>query len=132
MKTSPKPRSSLVTDAAAGGDVGHAAAEDAVDADDHLVARLDEVDDRASMPAMPVPLTASVSSLLVRNTSRKHRLRLVHDLAGNTGSRWPTVGAAIAASTRGWMSLGPGPIRMRTGGRMRDGRVFVIYASLIN
>ena len=47
VKTSPQGRS-IVRDLGAGplGDVDHAAAEDAVDADDHRVARLDEVDDR--------------------------------------------------------------------------------------
>src|SRR5438477_9691390 len=32
------------------------------------------------------------------------------------GSRWPTVGAPSAANTRGCVSLGPGPMRMRRGG----------------
>jgi hypothetical protein len=36
------------------------------------------------------------------------------------GSRWPRVGFAMAASTRGLMSDGPGPMRVRTGGA-KDG-----------
>ena len=54
---------------AALGDLGHAAAEDAVDADDRLVARLEQVDEAASMPALPVPDTASVISFSVWKTA---------------------------------------------------------------
>src|SRR4051812_27996707 len=34
----------------------------------------------------------------------------------NFGSNWPSSGFAIAASTRGWALIGPGPISSRCGG----------------
>src|SRR5881394_1637889 len=34
----------------------------------------------------------------------------------NLGSNWPSSGFAIAASTRGWALIGPGPISSRGGG----------------
>src|SRR5688572_2374130 len=34
----------------------------------------------------------------------------------NFGSNWPSSGAAIACSTRGWALIGPGPISSRCGG----------------
>src|SRR5207245_2289304 len=37
-------------------------------------------------------------------------------ISRNWGSRWPSSGVAIAVSTRGWTSLGPGPRRTRGDG----------------
>jgi hypothetical protein len=37
-------------------------------------------------------------------------------MAMNAGSRCPMVGRAMAVSTRGCTSEGPGPIKVRTGG----------------
>src|SRR5882724_4129277 len=34
----------------------------------------------------------------------------------NCGSNWPSSGALIACSTRGWALIGPGPISRRCGG----------------
>src|SRR5262245_64622860 len=36
--------------------------------------------------------------------------------ARNCGSNWPSSGAAIACSTRGWALMGPEPISSRSGG----------------
>ena len=53
-----------------------------------------------SIPALPVPLTASVSSLVVRKTCRSIACISVM-ICKKYGSRCPTVGAASAAQTRG-------------------------------
>src|SRR5688572_19068967 len=40
----------------------------------------------------------------------------------NLGSNWPSSGLAIAASTRGWALIGPGPISRRLGGSRSSNR----------
>ena len=53
-----------------------------------------------SIPALPVPLTASVSLFCVRKTCRS--IDCVSSITFRKyGSRCPTVGAASASSTRG-------------------------------
>src|ERR1051326_528803 len=72
----------------------------------------------ASIPALPVPDTANVSSFLVRKTARSMRLTSSIS-ARKAGSRWPISGSESAASTRGCASLGPGPSSKRRGGVKR-------------
>ena len=55
---------------------------------------------QVSIPAVPVPLTASVSSLVVRKTCRSIPCISVMSCK-KYGSKCPTVGAASAAQTRG-------------------------------
>ena len=69
----------------------------------------------ASMPAMPVPETASASSLDVRKAPRS-RPRVSSSSRRSSGSRWPSTGAPRARITRGWTGLGPGPSSSRSGG----------------
>ena len=68
----------------------------------------------ASMPALPVPGTASVSWLRVCITCCSS-VRVSSMMRRYAGSRWPSVGAASAASTRAGTVLGPGPINTRSG-----------------
>src|SRR5262249_8246754 len=70
---------------------------------------------QASMPALPVPDTANVSSFSVRKTARSRRLSS-SIRARNAGSRWPMSGCPRASRTRGGTSLGPGPRSKRGGG----------------
>src|SRR5580698_9135006 len=68
-----------------------------------------------SIPALPVPLTGKVISFRVKNTCRN--IPLISSINfTKTGSRWPTSGRDIACKTEGATSLGPGPIKWRTGG----------------
>ena len=69
-----------------------------------------------SIPAMPVPLTGKVSAFFVRKTSRS-RAQVSSMMARYCGSRWPSVGAPSARSTRCGTGLGPGPSRMRSAGK---------------
>src|SRR4051794_2628227 len=64
------------------------------------------------MPADPVPETAIVSRFSVWKTCRS-RTWVSSINATNSGSRWPSSGIPIAASTRGGTSLGPGPSSSR-------------------
>ena len=68
-----------------------------------------------SMPAIPVPLTGNVRAFFVRKISRSiaHVWSMI---ARYWGSRCPSVGAAMARSTRWGTGLGPGPIKMRSFG----------------
>jgi len=67
------------------------------------------------MPAEPGPEIGMVSSLAVAKAHCSNRL-MSSIRPMKAGSRWPMVGRAMAASTRGWTSDGPGPISMRRGG----------------
>ena len=70
---------------------------------------------QVSMPAMPVALTGKVRRFLVWYTWRS--MSWVSSMISRKyGSRWPTSGVAMAVSTRGWASLGPGPSSRRGGG----------------
>jgi hypothetical protein len=68
-----------------------------------------------SIPALPVPGIATVSSFAVRNTICRS-FRIPSMIRRYSGSRWPIVGAARASSTLLDTSLGPGPRRIRLGG----------------
>ena len=70
---------------------------------------------QASMPELPVPDTGIVSALSVRKTARNNACVSVI-ISRKSGSRCPRVGAAMARSTRGGTSLGPGPINTLTAG----------------
>ena len=62
-----------------------------------------------SMPALPVPLTGKVISLLVRNTWRS--MPLISSIScRKRGSRWLTRGSARVSRTVEGTLLGPGPI----------------------
>ena len=69
----------------------------------------------ASMPA--VPGAGSGMQAWSGALNSRESAALVSSMnAWNSGSRWPIVGLAKAASTRGLTSEGPGPIRIRRGG----------------
>jgi hypothetical protein len=72
----------------------------------------------ASRPALPVPDTGNVTRLRVRKTCRS-RSAMSSSSGVKSGSRWPSSGSAMRARTAWWTSLGPGPMRMRSGGNMR-------------
>ena len=80
-----------------------------------------------SIPALPVPLTGKVISLRVMNTCRNMAL-ISSIIATKAGSKCPTNGRLIAASTDGGALLGPGPIRIRSG--MRSAAMLFIGASV--
>src|SRR5688572_18227489 len=67
------------------------------------------------MPARAVPSTSSVQGFAVWNTAR-YSAEVCFMYSRNFGSNWPSSGAAIACSTRGWALIGPGPISSRSGG----------------
>src|SRR5262245_59289957 len=79
---------------------------------------------QASMPALPVPETANVSSFSVRNTARSRRFSSSIN-PRKAGSRWPTSGCESASRTRGCTSLGPGPRSRREGGAKREAVVII-------
>ncbi len=70
---------------------------------------------QASMPTEPGPETGNVTSLSVLKARRSSTL-MSSIRSTKAGSRWPMVGRAMAASTRGCTSDGPGPMRVRSGG----------------
>src|SRR3989338_3818354 len=70
---------------------------------------------QVSMPAEPGADTGNVSACLVWNATCSIAL-IWSIISMNLGSRWPMVGRAMAANTRGCTSAGPGPIRVRRGG----------------
>ena len=65
------------------------------------------------MPADPVPLTGSVRAFDVRNT-RRSRSFVSSSMRRNSGSRWPSTGAASAMVTSGYGFDGPGPMSRRS------------------
>src|SRR5262245_58541773 len=79
----------------------------------------------ASIPAEPVPETGRVMGLAVRNTVRS-RSQVSSSTATNSGSRWPSMGRARAATASGYGLQGPGPIKTRSLSGMcgPDGRSF--------
>ena len=62
------------------GDIGHATAEHAVDADDHLVARLDQVGDNRLHPRAAGPADGQCHLVLRAKDLPQHRLCFIHDL----------------------------------------------------
>ena len=69
----------------------------------------------SSIPAEPGPETGMVRRLSVWKAYCSSPLR-ESIRPTNSGSRWPMVGLAMASSTRGDTSEGPGPMRVRWGG----------------
>ena len=67
-----------------------------------------------SMPDVPVPDTANANEPSGARNRRPSRARTSSSSASMIGSRWLTVGDAIARITRGAVRLGPGPSRMRS------------------
>ena len=67
------------------------------------------------MPTEPGPETGMVTAFSVWKAYRSSSLSSSIK-STNAGSRWPMVGRAMAASTRGETSEGPGPISVRWGG----------------
>jgi hypothetical protein len=80
-----------------------------------------------SIPADPVPLIAKVIGFAVAKTVRSLARRSSMS-ARNAGSRWPMVGVASAASTRGGTGDGPGPRHRRRGSAETVG-ITVIYTA---
>src|SRR5262249_41822387 len=81
-----------------------------------------------SMPALPVPEIGMVRSLVVPKTTRS-RAFTSSIMVTNAGSRWPSRGRAIAASTRGCTCEGPGPSSRRRGGRNSPGSVTAAHCT---
>src|SRR5262245_48849297 len=81
-----------------------------------------------SMPDVPVPETANANEPSGARNSRVNFARTSSSIATMRGSRWPTVGAAIARITRGDVMDGPGPSRMRSdsGRRLFISAVFYV------
>ena len=107
--------------------VGHPQAEDAIDGDDHAIARFDQVDDAGFHALRLVPLTGKVNWLAVWYVRRRRScvsfmIRESADPGGPGGS------APSAASTRGWASLGPGPMSTRRGGLSCPGRFIPVHS----
>ena len=65
-------------------------------------------------PDVPVPETANANDPSAARNTRPSRARTSSSSAIISGSRWLSVGAAIARITRGAVRLGPGPSRMRS------------------
>src|SRR5947207_2174238 len=66
------------------------------------------------MPDVPVPETANAKEPSAAPKQRASRSRTSSSSRIISGSRWLSVGAAIARMTRGEVSDGPGPRRMRS------------------
>src|SRR5215510_9006459 len=83
-----------------------------------------------SMPDVPVPDTAKANEPSGARNKRFSLARTSSSMATMSGSRWPTVGAAIARITRGDVMDGPGPRRMRSesGRRLFMNAVFYVVA----
>ena len=90
----------------------HPAAEVAVGRDQYVSPGSTTFPIAASIDAEPVPETGIVHWLSVRKVYRR-RSCTSSMISMNDGSRWPTSGVLIARRTRGWTSLGPGPISVR-------------------
>jgi len=97
------------------GHVGHAAAKGAVDGDHRPVAGLQQVHDGGFHTGRSGGRQGDAG--MVRGIEQPGQAPLISSMRDwNCGSRWPMVGRARAARTRGLTSRGPGPIRMRRGG----------------
>ena len=128
--TSPIGRSRVVTAAPARPrHIDHALAEDAVDADQHAVARFDQVDDARFHAGHAGAADGERQRVLRAKDLPQASPGFRSSISRNFGSRWPRSGVAIAVNTRGCTSLGPGPIRSRVGGFSWPG-IFMVQSRL--
>src|SRR5215467_13383723 len=86
-----------------------------------------------SMPDVPVPETANAKEPSGARNNRVSFARTSSSIATISGSRWPTVGAAIARMTRGDVMDGPGPSRIRSdsGRRVFISAVFYVVVVIV-